>query len=165
MWLDEMNVFEQYVIAVTGTVFFGMSQCLTTIDDMLGMMLILSAMGLFFGLAYRIINTIKPKEDEPVQTAPIQRQIFNFDSAIAEGKIVPYLSGSKTVYQINLEDFQMDQFAFILALHKTEIVQGIMVHDQTTSHIYIQYLFVTQDEQQFVLRIFIKQRPLLRLVG
>lgn len=166
MWFDEMNVFEQYLVSIVGTIIFGIGHCIVPVDDLPMMIMMLSAMGLSFGLVYRFLITsnIKPK-DKTIPTAPEKTEIFNFDSAIAEGKIVAYNAGQKRVYQINRDDFPVATLAFISVMHEGEKVLGVYVPDQTTSHIYTQYLFTSKNAQQFVLRIFLKQRPLLKLVS
>lgn len=166
MWFDEINVFEQYLVSTVGTVILGIGHCIVPVDHMPIMIMVFSAVGLFFCLIYRLVNSIKPlnqNNDDSPHTMRIRTQIFNFDAALAEGKIVPYTSKGKTVYQINRDDMPVEQLAFITVLYQGRIINGLHVAGQDS--FYSDYVLHDANDQQAILRVFIRQRPLLKLVS
>ena len=165
MWFDEMNVFEQYLVSAVGTVVFGIGHCVASVDDMPIMVMVFSAIGLFFCLMYRMVNSVKPLNQDDDQPAPHTRmrtQIFNFDAALAEGKIVPYTSKGKTVYQINRDDMPIE-YAFISILYQGRIINGLHVASQDS--LYSDYVLHDVNDRQAILRVFMKHRTLLKLVS
>lgn len=92
--------------------------------------------------------------------------VKNFDSTVLDGRIDSYQTKDRTIYQICRQDLLIEnQLSILSVLYQGRVLNAVYISNPDRTHIYNDYLLHDNGEQKHILRIFVTERPMLKLVS